>query len=156
MKPIRGSALAAYPKLIAGGSFARGADTEVELPALRYPTGYTARVSGARVLSAPDANLLRLENARATATVTVIVAPAGHHPVGATRPAQDCPAAARYTVHLRRRRIERVAIYVDGQLVAVERGRRIALPRGLADGTVIRLEGRRFSITRRVDGCRLK
>jgi endoglycosylceramidase len=64
---------------IAGGRFARGVDTEVELPPLRYPTGYDVRVDGARVVSSPDANLLRLASTRGSLVVHVSVAPARSH-----------------------------------------------------------------------------
>jgi endoglycosylceramidase len=180
--PVLNALVRPYPKLIAGiplswsfdqanGSFtfaysARplGADTEVELPALRYPTGYSVSVSGARVVSAPDANLLRLDNEAGATTVRLTVVPADHHPASGAV-AADCPSSARLLVRLRYRRLRivRVAEFVDSSRVAVKRGRAVrwfALPAGLADGTFIRLvattaAGRRVTRTETLAGCRL-
>ncbi len=141
---------------LAGGAFPAETDTEVELPALRYPTGYRLRVRGASVVSAPDANLLRLDSRPGAAAVRLTVVPARHHPsapgpfswpAGTRVLAQaDCPAGARYTIRLPHPAgsspIARVAIYIDGRSVAVlpgSAGDRITLPPGLADGTVVRL-----------------
>jgi len=161
---------------VAGGHFPAQADTEVELPALHYPTGYDVRVSGARVASAPDANLLRLLNQPGAATVTLTVTPARHHagapgpfawPAQAAVPPADCPPQARLVVHLRYRRpsprLTRVLVYIDGHRSAVGDAvplRRIPLPAGLADGTSVRLVarttgGRQLVTTRRLRGCRL-
>jgi endoglycosylceramidase len=59
-----------------GGRFATGSETDVAVPAIQFPNGYRAHVSGARVVSAAGAATLRLRStARATA-VTVTVTPA--------------------------------------------------------------------------------
>lgn len=112
-----------------GGALGRGVGTHVELPALAYPTGYDATVSGARVRSAPDANVLRLSNDPGAATVIVRVVPARHHPAapgpfawpsGVTPVSADCPGSGRPLVSLPRRggRVVRVAVYVDGRRAA--------------------------------------
>jgi hypothetical protein len=139
----------------AGTPFPAGADTEVELPALRYPTGYDVNVTGARVTSAPDANLLRVVNDPGAAAVHLTVAPASHHapgpgpfswPAGAAVKPADCPArtaaAVRLVVPRKTRRIVRVVVGIDGRRTGVARGRRIVrvrLPPGLADGTAVQL-----------------
>ena len=150
---------------VAGAAFPSGADTEVELPALQYPTGYSLRVDGADVVSAPDANLLRLANLAGAHTVELTVAPAQHHPRGSELPG-DCPANTSLAILVGGRadaRVIRVAIHVNGQRVTKVRGRRlrrIALPPGLADGSSIQLfarrsDGRLVKISREVRDCRL-
>jgi endoglycosylceramidase len=170
-------ALTYSPRPVAGGRFPAGADTQIELPALHYPTGYTVRVTGAPVLSAPDANLLRLGKQPGAGTVQVTVTPAPHHasaagpfvwPTAAASTASaDCPAQARHAVQirygLRDARVVRVLVYLDGQHVATTHGHRILrieLPAGLADGSVIRLvastaRGQQITATRRLHGCSL-
>lgn len=49
--------------------------TEIHIPALHYPSGYQVQVSGARVVSAPNARLLKLENTGCSGEVTVSVTP---------------------------------------------------------------------------------
>lgn len=49
--------------------------TEIYVPALHYPNGYTVEVTGAEVVSEPDAALLLLENLPEATEVTVSVAP---------------------------------------------------------------------------------
>jgi endoglycosylceramidase len=53
----------------------RGARTRIFIPARKYPTGYSVRVSGARVVSAPTAPWVELANRRHGALVTVRVTP---------------------------------------------------------------------------------
>lgn len=49
--------------------------TEVYLPGLQYPHGYTADVQGAKVVSAPGASLLQLQNDPGASSVSVTVRP---------------------------------------------------------------------------------
>jgi endoglycosylceramidase len=57
------------------GSFAAGAETDVAVPAIQFPNGYRTSVSGATVLSAPNATTLRLApTGAATVQVTVSAA----------------------------------------------------------------------------------
>jgi hypothetical protein len=160
---------------VGGGTFGPGVDTEVELPALRYPTGYSVTVNGARIISAPDTNLLILANQSGAQSVEVSVAPAEHHPRAPgpfTWPAgaaaamtADCPSGARPRVRVSPpgswRRIARVLVSVDSQQVAsVRPAPSIALPAGLADGSVIQLTARTaaghpVSTTRDVQRCAL-
>jgi endoglycosylceramidase len=155
---------------VAGGSFPAGVDTEIEVPALQYPTGYTVGVTGATVTSAPDANLLRLVAVPGATSVHVAIEPADHHPSApgpftwpsATIAPADCPDAARLTVRLKTRS-RRIAVYVDGvrvDMIRVHRRshriRRIELPAGLADGTVIRLVAGRRAVTTHLFSCRLR
>ena len=100
--------LAYLPKALPHTRLQSHAQTEIELPALRYRTGYTATVHGARVVSPPDANRLRLANKHAR-LVIVTVTPARHHAAGlgpfswarGSHPAGerccDCAAPARFT-----------------------------------------------------------
>lgn len=53
-----------------------GAPTEIYVPALQYPNGYTLELSGARTISAPGASLLKLENLTGATQVTVRITPA--------------------------------------------------------------------------------
>lgn len=161
-----------------GAGLRHRADTEIELPALRYATGYVVKVAGARVLSAPDANLLRLGNRPGAATVELTVTAADHHmrapgpfawPVTARAIAvADCPATLRRRLRILTRgrglRLVRVRLDIDGRRVRVVRGRRIrwvTLPAGLADGTLVRLVastsgGARRTTTRGLYGCMLR
>jgi len=54
---------------------AAGGPTEIYVPRLHYPRGYTVEVSGARVLSATDASQLMLENLPGATEVRVQLAP---------------------------------------------------------------------------------
>ncbi len=153
-------ALAYSTHPVGGGTFPPGTDTEIELPALHYPTGYNLQVRGARVLSAPDANLLRLTNLPGETTVRLRVTSARHHPAAPgpfTWPAAaggiasaDCPASSRNVLRIGTRgsadQIVTLAVFLDGRRVALLRAaaiERITLPAGLADGTVITLRGTR-------------
>jgi endoglycosylceramidase len=60
-----------------GGAFRPGSRTEVFLPALQYPRGYTVEASGAHVVSPPGARRLVLASLPGTAGVSVTVKPAG-------------------------------------------------------------------------------
>lgn len=57
------------------GSFGAGSVTQVAVPAVHYPAGYQVRVSGARVVSAPDAPVLRLALSAGTSEVRLAVTP---------------------------------------------------------------------------------
>ena len=59
------------------GSFPAGAATEVFVPKLHYPEGYSVEVSGARVTSALGAQTLRLRSCPGAARVTVRVSAGG-------------------------------------------------------------------------------
>lgn len=52
-----------------------GGPTEIYVPKLHYPEGYALSVEGARVLSAPDAALVKLESLRDVTQVTVRITP---------------------------------------------------------------------------------
>jgi len=147
---------------VTGAAFPAGAETEVELPALRYPTGYGVRVDGAEVVSPPDANLLRLRSAPGAAAVKLTVEPARHHARGA-EPLADCPRSSSPVVPIAGgARAIRVAVYVDGVRVTKLRGRpirRFRLPAGLADGSSIRLfargaDARLHKTSLQLRGCR--
>jgi Cellulase (glycosyl hydrolase family 5). len=57
------------------GAFGAGAETDVAVTAVQYPSGYRVSVTGARVLSAPGATTLRLANSSApTVKVTITAA----------------------------------------------------------------------------------
>jgi endoglycosylceramidase len=58
----------------AQGRFAAGAQTEIAVPAIQYPHGYSVQVSGAQVLSAAGAPTLRLASLPGATTVQVTVA----------------------------------------------------------------------------------
>ena len=51
--------------------------TEVWVPRRHYPKGYTVKVTGARVTSRPNKQLLTLRAKRSAGKVTVQVAPRG-------------------------------------------------------------------------------
>jgi endoglycosylceramidase len=57
------------------GSFAAGAETDIALPQRQYPLGYTVELSGAAVISAADAPLLRLVSLPGAAEISVRVSP---------------------------------------------------------------------------------
>jgi hypothetical protein len=159
---------------VSGGTFGPGAESDIEIPALQYPTGYSVQVSGARVVSAPDANLLRIANQPGADTVKLTVVPARHHPVatgpftwptGSSVAPADCPAQTARSVSVRYRgrgKRLRITVYVDGEQVKTLRARhphRIRLPKGLADGSSVGLvasrRGKRQMATRVIRGCRL-
>lgn len=53
-----------------------GGPTEIYVPALHYPDGYTLEVAGARAVSPPGARLLKLEALKDAGAVTVRITPA--------------------------------------------------------------------------------
>jgi endoglycosylceramidase len=59
------------------GRFPAGSETDIFIPALHYPRGYSVRVSGAAVVSSRGAAILRLASCTEHATVTVRVARGG-------------------------------------------------------------------------------
>lgn len=65
----------AYTTARASGSgrFAAGTETDIAVPAVQYPAGYHVTVTGATVISAPNATTLRLASTAAT-VVSVTVA----------------------------------------------------------------------------------
>ncbi len=56
-------------------AFPAGAETAVSVPALQYPRGYTATVTGGRVASPPNAPVLRVRAGRDARTITILVSP---------------------------------------------------------------------------------
>ena len=60
-------------KAAGGGNFAAGSQTTVAVPAIQYPNGYTVSVTGATVVSAPNAPELVLEQGAGTAPIRVTV-----------------------------------------------------------------------------------
>lgn len=58
-----------------GGSFPPGAVSDVFLPAVQYPSGYTVRVDGGRVVSGDGASLLQIASTVGATTVSVQVSP---------------------------------------------------------------------------------
>jgi endoglycosylceramidase len=71
------------------GAFPAGAETDIAVPAISYPSGYTTTVTGGAVSSAANAPILRV--AANAADVTVVVSP----PVAATSPGNYACRAAR-------------------------------------------------------------
>ncbi|MDT4891001.1 MAG: endoglycosylceramidase [Pseudonocardiales bacterium] len=57
--------------------FPAGSETVIAAPALQFPAGYSVTVSGATVVSPPDAALLRVRSLPGATTVTVSVGPSG-------------------------------------------------------------------------------
>jgi endoglycosylceramidase len=70
--------------------FKPGACTRVFVPAVQYPHGYTARVSGARVISRRGAGLLELASKRGAKTVRVSLRPAKKGHTSAPRVTKSC------------------------------------------------------------------
>ena len=60
----------------ATGPFPAGSETDIATPAVQFPAGYTVSATGASVLSAPGAPLLRIASNPGATTITVTVAPA--------------------------------------------------------------------------------
>lgn len=67
--------MAYTPKRVSGGRFAEGAATEIALPSLVYPAGYTVSVSGATVSSAAGAPILVLAQQGKPTAISVTVSP---------------------------------------------------------------------------------
>jgi len=59
------------------GSFPAGSETDVYVPPLHYPNGYSVQVTGAAPISAPGASELRLASCAGSTAVSVRVAPSG-------------------------------------------------------------------------------
>ncbi|MFA5889826.1 MAG: cellulase family glycosylhydrolase [Actinomycetota bacterium] len=60
------------------GSFGAGSITEVFVPARRFPDGYSVEVTGASVVSAPGAQILKLALDEAADGVTLTITPSGN------------------------------------------------------------------------------
>lgn len=60
---------------VGGRAFPADSETDVFIPALEYPTGYTATVSGARIASSPTAGRLVLCSAPGASSVTLTLTP---------------------------------------------------------------------------------
>jgi endoglycosylceramidase len=58
---------------VTGGAFAAGAETDVAVPVIEFPHGYRVSVTGARVVSAPGATTLRVQQVAGATRVTVSV-----------------------------------------------------------------------------------
>ncbi|HEX3335754.1 MAG TPA: hypothetical protein VHS54_04785, partial [Jatrophihabitans sp.] len=72
------------------GSFAPGAETDVSVPAINYPGGYHAVVSGGQIVSSANAPVLRVRAARGATSISVTVAP----PTASVAGNSTCPADA--------------------------------------------------------------
>jgi endoglycosylceramidase len=59
------------------GTFPAGSETVVAVPAVQYPAGYAAQVTGATVVSPPDAPVLRVRST-GPGPVTITVLPRAH------------------------------------------------------------------------------
>jgi len=59
------------------GSFPANAQTVIVLPARQYPQGYAVTVQGARIISAPNAEYLKLASCAGVSEITVTVAKTG-------------------------------------------------------------------------------
>jgi endoglycosylceramidase len=68
-----------YSTARAGGvtPFAAGSETDIAVPAIQFPDGYHVQVTGATVVSPPNATTLRLLSAPLALMITVTVTPAG-------------------------------------------------------------------------------
>jgi endoglycosylceramidase len=58
------------------GSFGAGAQTEIAVPAVQFPSGYKVSVTGATIASAPNASTLRLATRLGASTVQVTISSA--------------------------------------------------------------------------------
>jgi endoglycosylceramidase len=76
------------------GRFPALSETDVYVPSLHYPHGYSVRVTGAAPISSPGASILRLLSCPGARRVTVRVA-AGHHSLS------DCSSAVATAKHRR-------------------------------------------------------
>ena len=63
------------PKAPDGARLPRDLDTAIYAAPIQYPDGYRAGVSGGRVVSKPDARVLRIERIRGAATVALTLHP---------------------------------------------------------------------------------
>jgi endoglycosylceramidase len=55
------------------GRFPTGSETDIAVPAIQFPAGYRVHVTGARVVSGPNAAVLRLRSSARATSVTVSV-----------------------------------------------------------------------------------
>jgi endoglycosylceramidase len=55
------------------GSFPAGAQTDISVPTIEYPSGYQVSVTGGQVVSAPDAPVLVIASNAGASTVNVVV-----------------------------------------------------------------------------------
>lgn len=62
------------------GAFGPGAETVVSVPSRQYSDGYTVEVSGAKVISAPNAPLLRVRARPGDGPITVTITPKASAP----------------------------------------------------------------------------
>ncbi|WP_310964496.1 cellulase family glycosylhydrolase [Nocardioides terrisoli] len=62
-------------RALGNGRFSAGARSTIATPVIEYPRGYTARVVGGSVVSAPNAPRLAVSQSPGAATVTVTVSP---------------------------------------------------------------------------------
>jgi endoglycosylceramidase len=69
------------------GRFPAGSETDIYVPALRYPKGYSVRVTGAARISAAGAMILRLASCARHMRVTVRIAATGRSSSTCTAPA---------------------------------------------------------------------
>jgi endoglycosylceramidase len=60
-----------------GGSFPAGSVTEVAAPSVVYGSGYAANVTGGKIVSAPNADVLQVASCPGASTVQVSIAPTG-------------------------------------------------------------------------------
>lgn len=135
--------------------------TQVELPPLHYPRGYTAEVSGARVVSAPDADPLLLRAESGASAVEVAVSPARHHP-----PVRDTGRCLQRlgAIPLPRGSVTRAKVWVNRQRlqgVSSRDSERLRLPPGLTNGSGVRVvttgsRGRKLVTRGRIRDCRLR
>ncbi len=58
-----------------GGTYPGGSRSEVFVPAMHYPDGYSVQVKGAEVVSAPGAHLLELSSCAGAQTVELVMTP---------------------------------------------------------------------------------
>ncbi len=58
------------------GAFLPGGQTAISVPKLQYPKGYTAKVGGGKVVSKPNAPVLRVSAGHGAGPITVTVTPA--------------------------------------------------------------------------------
>jgi len=155
-------ALAYSTKRVAGGTFADGAVTQIEVPPLHYPTGYDVAINGGTVVSAPDADPLLVRATTGADRVALTVTPAAHHPAPAGIPGRCVDPPRRVRIAATRAHVVRSKITVAGQRVKTVRGRyarRPRLPAGLTNGTVVRIDartsrGRHITVAGRMADCR--
>jgi endoglycosylceramidase len=135
---------------VPGAKLARGARTQVFVPARQYPHGYAVETAGARVVSASESPWLEVEALPGASSVTVKVSPAaagrtrrpletGALPVPAAGAEPKCRKRRTVRIRLRgvrRARVRRVRVFVNGGRVKVLRGPRRAVRVRLPRGTV--------------------